>query len=390
KIVILRHGLMFSQPITTRAVEPISVFGKQPWVWPVQRVHTNPATGVRQAHQEEDIALHHYQIPHHFFTMAQQVLGQLQEELVHYKGTPVSVMELSHRSKDFGNIIDATEKVVRELLGVPDNYRVLLMHGGGTGQFAAVPLNLMSRTGKADYIVTGSWSSKAAQEAAKYGTVNCVLPKSVEFQSVPDVPEGVPLVCDVSSNYFTRPIDVSKFGLLYGGAQKNIGCAGVTLVIVREDLITNPLPVCPTVLDYTVMAKNKSLYNTPPTFPIHVMGEVLAWVKKEGGVKEMERRSVEKSRMIYSIVDESNGFYSSVVTPSSRSRVNVVFRVGEDGGNEELETKFVDQATQCGLLSLKGHRSVGGIRASLYNAITVDDVHRLAEFMKKFLQENKV
>ncbi|XP_042238425.1 probable phosphoserine aminotransferase isoform X2 [Homarus americanus] len=353
--------------------------------------------------------------------MAQQVLGQLQEELVHYKGTPVSVMELSHRSKDFGNIIDATEKVVRELLGVPDNYRVLLMHGGGTGQFAAVPLNLMSRTGKADYIVTGSWSSKAAQEAAKYGTVNCVLPKSerytgvpdrscwkldpeasyvyycdnetvegVEFQSVPDVPEGVPLVCDVSSNYFTRPIDVSKFGLLYGGAQKNIGCAGVTLVIVREDLITNPLPVCPTVLDYTVMAKNKSLYNTPPTFPIHVMGEVLAWVKKEGGVKEMERRSVEKSRMIYSIVDESNGFYSSVVTPSSRSRVNVVFRVGEDGGNEELETKFVDQATQCGLLSLKGHRSVGGIRASLYNAITVDDVHRLAEFMKKFLQENKV
>lgn len=350
----------------------------------------------------------------------EEVLRGLQESLIHYKDTNVSVLELSHRSKDFDAILQKAETVVREVLDVPGNYKLLFMQGGGTGQFAAVPLNLISRTGKADYIVTGSWSSKAAKEAAKYGSVNPVVPEGqpyngvpdrscwkldpdasyvyycanetvegVEFQSVPEVPPGVPLVCDMSSNYFTRSVDVSKFGLIYGGAQKNIGCAGVTLVIVRDDLLGNPLPTCPVVLDYTVMTKHRSLYNTPPTFPIHVLGEVIAWVKKEGGLAEMERRSLEKSKILYSIIEESHGFYSSPVDPGSRSRMNVVFRVGGAAGEEDLEKKFVDAASQLGLLSLKGHRSVGGIRASLYNALTLADVQRLGQFMKKFQQENK-
>lgn len=350
-----------------------------------------------------------------------EVLAQVQEQLINFDTTGVSIMELSHRSKDFAKFMDKTEAVVRDLLCVPDNYRVLFMQGGGSGQFAAVPLNLISRTGKADYIVTGSWSSKAAKEAAKYGKVNYVVAKTerytgvpdrsswtfdpdasyvyycanetiegVEFHDVPEVPKGVPLVCDMSSNYFSKPVDVSKYGLIYGGAQKNIGCAGVTLVIIREDLLGKPQPICPTILDYTIMSKNKSLYNTPPSFAIHVLGEVLAWVKKEGGMAEMERRSVQKSKMIYTIIDNSSGFYSNNIQPSSRSYMNVVFRVGEGGGNEELEKKFLENAAHQGLLSLKGHRSVGGIRASLYNAITIDDTQRLANFMKNFREENKI
>ncbi|XP_045584086.1 phosphoserine aminotransferase [Procambarus clarkii] len=348
------------------------------------------------------------------------VLERVQEQLVQYGTTGVSLMELSHRSKEFAVFLNATEAIIRELMCIPDNYKVLFMQGGGCGQFAAVPLNLISRTGKADYIVTGSWSSKAAQEAAKYGKVNQVVPKrerytgvpdrsswtldpdasyfyycanetieGVEFHSVPEVPEGVPLVCDMSSNYFSKPVDVSKFGLIYGGAQKNIGCAGVTLVIIRDDLLGNSQPICPTIFDYTIMAKNKSIYNTPPSFAIHVLGEVLIWVKEEGGVAEMEKRALQKSKLIYSIVDESRGFYSNSIDPINRSRMNVVFRVGMGGGSEELEKKFLDEAAQLGLLSLKGHRSVGGIRASLYNAITKADTQRLADFMTKFLKENK-
>lgn len=349
-----------------------------------------------------------------------EVLEELQRELIHYKNTHVSVMELSHRSKDFGDILNGAEAIVRELYNVPPNYKVLFVQGGGAGQFAAVPLNLMSRSGKADYIVTGSWSNKAAKEAAKYGTVNLVLPTSggytkipdksswtmdpqasyvyycanetvdgVEFQYIPEVPEGVPLVCDMSSNFFSRPVEVTKYGVIYGGAQKNIGCSGVTLVIVREDLLGSPMSVCPSVLDYTVAAKNKSLYNTPPTFAIHVMSEVLKWVTREGGMAEMQRRSLEKSSLLYALIDETDGFYTNPVEVGSRSRMNVVFRVGGPKGVEELEKKFVEDAAAQGLLSLKGHRSVGGIRASLYNAITINDTQKLASFMKKFYAENK-
>ncbi|KAK7086769.1 Phosphoserine aminotransferase, partial [Halocaridina rubra] len=265
-----------------------------------------------------------------------------------------------------------------------------------------------------------TWSSKAAKEAAKYGTVNMVFPKlesftqipekstwkldpeasyayycanetveGVEFQFVPEVPDGVPLVCDMSSNFFSRPVDVSKYGLIYGGAQKNIGPSGVTLVIIREDLLGSPLPICPVVMDYSIMAKNNSLYNTPPTYPIYVMGEVLKWVKREGGVEEMERRSVEKSKMLYSIIDETIGFYTNPVEVNARSRMNVVFRVGGPKGNEDLEKKFLDASASQGLLSLKGHRSVGGIRASIYNALTIKDVQRLCDFMKNFFLEFK-
>lgn len=349
-----------------------------------------------------------------------EVMLQLQSELVSYGDTNVSVMELSHRSKDFANIIENAETNIRELLSVPEGYKVLFLQGGGTGQFAAVPMNLMSRTGKADYIVTGSWSAKAAKEAAKYGTANHVFPKldsytsvpdpstwtldpqasyvyycanetveGVEFQHVPEVPEGVPLVCDMSSNFFSRPVDVSKYGIVYGGAQKNIGCAGVTVVIIREDLLGLQLPYCPAVLDYSIMAKNKSLYNTPPTFAIHVVSEVLGWVKKQGAVKEMERRSIEKSSLLYSLIDESKGFYCNPVNTDVRSRMNVVFRVGGKSGNEDLEKSFLEAATKEGLLSLKGHRSVGGIRASIYNALTINDVTRLSNFMKTFRENNQ-
>ncbi|XP_047488680.1 probable phosphoserine aminotransferase [Penaeus chinensis] len=322
-----------------------------------------------------------------------EVLVKLQDELVQYKSTQVSVMELSHRSKDFAEIIEGAESSVRELMNVPSNYKVLFLQGGGTGQFAAVPLNLMSRTGKADYIVTGTWSSKAAKEASKYGSVNLVFPKlekytsipdeaswkldpeaayvyycanetveGVEFQQMPQVPEGVPLVCDMSSNFFSRPVDVSK-----------------TRMPRREEISSHTPPPPPISL----------IHPSSRRLRIHVVGEVLAWVKREGGLEEMQKRSLEKSKLLYSVIDESNGFYNNPVDTPARSRMNVVFRVGE-GGNDDLEAKFISQAASQGLLSLKGHRSVGGVRASIYNAITIDDVRRLAEFMKTFLKENKV
>jgi len=277
-------------------------------------------------------------------------------------------------------------------------------------------LNLIGKTGKADYIVTGSWSSKAQKEASKYGKINVVHPKitnygtipepstwnldpeasyvyycanetveGVEFQYVPDIPNGIPLVCDMSSNFCSRPFDVSKFGLIYAGAQKNIGPAGVTIVIVREDLLGKALPICPTVFDYTIMAKDNSLHNTPPCFSIYNIGLVFDWVIEQGGVEEMERRAIEKSKMIYDVIDNSNGFYSCAVEKKSRSRMNVPYRVK---ANEDVESKFLKEAKAAGLLSLKGHRSVGGIRASIYNAVLPEHVLRLEAFMKDFMAKN--
>ncbi|XP_076054638.1 phosphoserine aminotransferase [Oratosquilla oratoria] len=348
------------------------------------------------------------------------VLKDLQKELVRHGDCNISVLELSHRSKEFNDIIERAKATAKRILNVPDNYKIMFMHGGGTGQFAAVAMNLLGRTGEADYVVTGSWSQKSAKEASKYGKVNYVLPSAdqfsgipsvdtwklsprasyvyycsnetvegVEFQDVPELPyPDVPLVCDMSSNIASRHFDVSKFGLIYAGAQKNIGSSGVTLVIIRDDLIGHQLPICPIVLDYSVTAKNNSLYNTPPTYSIYVVGEVLKWVEKEGGVEEMERRAVEKSSLIYNIVDSSNNFYVSGVSPGARSRMNATFRVGGREGNDDLEKKFLSMAAEEGLLSLKGHRSVGGIRVSLYNAITVNDATRLANFMKKFMKDH--
>ncbi|XP_068092859.1 phosphoserine aminotransferase isoform X2 [Hyperolius riggenbachi] len=328
---------------------------------------------------------------------------------------------MSHRSSDFTKILNTTEVCLRELLNIPENYKVLFLQGGGSGQFSAIPLNLigLKEARCADYVVTGAWSAKAAKEAEKYGKVNIVHPKlssyteipdqstwtlnpeasyvyycanetvhGVEFQYVPEV-KGALLVCDMSSNFLSRPIDVSKFGLIFAGAQKNVGCAGVTVVIVREDLLGFALKECPTILDYKIQAGNSSLYNTPPCFSIYIMGLVLEWIKNNGGAACMEKLSIIKSDMIYNVIDESNGLFVCPVEKASRSRMNIPFRIGNIKGDSKLEKEFLDGAAELGMLSLKGHRSVGGIRASLYNAVTVDDVEKLAEFMQHFMESHQ-
>ncbi|XP_077105124.1 phosphoserine aminotransferase [Ranitomeya variabilis] len=349
------------------------------------------------------------------------VLLEAQKELVDYKGLGISVLEMSHRSSDFTKILNTTENFMRELLSIPDNYKVLFLQGGGSGQFSAVPLNLigLKEAKCADYIVTGSWSAKAAKEAEKYGKVNIVHPKlasyteipdpdswnlnpeasyvyycgnetvhGVEFHDIPDV-KGALLVCDMSSNFLSRPIDISKFGLVFAGAQKNVGCAGVTVVIVREDLLGSALKECPTILDYKIQAGNASLYNTPPCFSIYIMGLVLEWIKNNGGAACMEKLSIIKSEMIYNIIDESNGLFVCPVEKKSRSRMNIPFRIGSIKGDSVLEKEFLEKAVALGMMSLKGHRSVGGIRASLYNAVTVDDVEKLADFMRHFKETHQ-
>jgi len=343
--------------------------------------------------------------------LPREVLQKAQSELLDFAGTHSSIAEISHRSPEFLEVMNSTIAKAKQLLKVPDNYKILFMQGGGTGQFAAIPLNLMSRTGKADYVVTGTWSAKAIKEASKYGKVNMVVPKmesygkvpnqltwnldpeasyvyycanetvdGVEFQFIPET-NGVPLVADMSSNIFSRPLDVSKFGIIYGGAQKNIGPSGVTIVIIREDLMGKALPYTPSILDYAIIAKDNSLYNTPPCFAVYTVGLVFDWILANGGVEEMERRAIEKSDTLYNAIDQSNGFYVNSVENQGRSRMNVVFRVKSD---EELENKFVKEAKAAGLLGLKGHRSVGGIRASIFNAVLPEHVHRLTGFMEKF------
>jgi phosphoserine aminotransferase len=288
------------------------------------------------------------------------------------------------------------------------------MQGGGTGAFAAVAMNLMNRTGSADYAVTGTWSGKAAKEAAKYGKVNLVFPKAdkpgsipaestwtlnsnasylyycdnetvdgVEFHYIPNS-KDVPIVCDMSSSIMTKHVDVSKFGCIIGGAQKNIGPAGVTVVIIREDLLGNPMQICPSVFDFTHINKENSVHNTPATFSVYVMEKVLQWIKKNGGVAAMEKQSAEKSKLLYDAMIQSNNFFSCPIDEDVRSRINIPFRVGGPQGNEELEAKFLEEAEKLKMYQLKGHRSVGGIRASLYNAVTSEDVTSLVKFMEEF------
>ncbi|XP_029619738.1 phosphoserine aminotransferase [Salmo trutta] len=353
--------------------------------------------------------------------LPQSVLFQAQKELLDYNGSGISVLEMSHRSSDFTKIMNTTENLLRELLSIPDNYKVLFLQGGGTGQFSAVPLNLIGikEDRCADYLVTGTWSSNAAKEAEKYGKVNVVHPKLDTYTKIPDpsswsltpgssyvyyccnetvhgveynfTPEthGAVLVSDMSSNFLSRPVDVSKFGLIFAGAQKNVGCAGVAVVIVREDLIGHALTECPIVLNYQVQAQNNSLYNTPACFSIYIMSLVLEWIKNNGGVDGMETLNKKKSSMIYDIINSSNHFYTCPVDVACRSRMNVPFRVGKKQGDETLEKDFLDGASKLGMISLKGHRSVGGIRASLYNAVTVEDVQALANYMKEFLKEHQ-
>ncbi|KAF7665453.1 hypothetical protein LDENG_00143250 [Lucifuga dentata] len=349
----------------------------------------------------------------------QSVLLQVQKELINYNGIGISVLEMSHRSSDFSKILNTTENLLRELLNIPDNYKVLFLQGGGSGQFSGVPLNLigLKEDRCADYFVTGTWSAKAAKEAEKYGKVNIVHPKLDSYTKIPDpsswtlnpsasyvyyccnetvdgvefnfIPEtnGVVLVSDMSSNFLSRPVDVSKFGLIYAGAQKNVGCAGVTVVIVREDLLGHTLKECPIVLDYKVQAGMNSLYNTPPCFSIYIMCLVLEWIKNNKGATAMETINKQKSSMIYDIIDASNGFYVCPVDTACRSRMNIPFHV--KNGDDALEKKFLDGASKRGMISLKGHRSVGGIRASLYNAVTLEDTEALAGYMKEFLSEHQ-
>ncbi|XP_054288350.1 probable phosphoserine aminotransferase [Macrosteles quadrilineatus] len=347
--------------------------------------------------------------------LPEEVMLEVQREFVEYGDSGISVVEMSHRSQEYEAINNSAQRLVRELLDIPDTYSVMFMQGGGTGLFCAVAMNLMSRSGKADYIVTGSWSAKAAKEAAKYGSVNLVLPKTDSYVDVPpqsswnldpeasyvyycdnetvhglefpDIPDtkGVPLVADMSSNILTRPFDITKFGVVFAGAQKNIGPSGTVLVIVRRDLLGSPLPITPLVWDFTVMTKDNSLHNTPPTFGVFVMLRVFEWIKRQGGVQEMAARSAKKSSLIYNAIQQSADFYLCPVKPRARSRVNIPFRIA---AGAELEAKFLSEAKKRNMIQLKGHRLVGGIRASLYNAVTVEEAQTLADFMKEFQKAN--
>ncbi len=344
-----------------------------------------------------------------------EVLEKVQKDLVCYGDSGMSVMEMSHRSKPFEKIIQSAEATLRELMNIPDNYKVLFLQGGGSTQFAMIPLNLMNKNKKCDIVLTGQWSKKARSEASKYGKVNVIASSEDKvFSYIPELdkskfdPEAdyfyitynntiygtrytelpdtgnVPLVADISSNILSQEIDVSKFGLLFAGAQKNVGPAGVTVVIVREDLIGNAMDITPTMLDYKTHADNNSLYNTPPCFAIYVAGLVFEWVKEKGGVKAVQAINEKKAAILYNFLDESD-FFKGTVVPKDRSLMNAPFVLP----TEELNAKFIKEATAAGFVNLKGHRTVGGMRASIYNAMPVEGVEKLVEFMKKFEADNK-
>ena len=343
------------------------------------------------------------------------VLEKAQKELVVYGNSGMSVMEMSHRSSDYQAIIDECEALLRQLLNIGDNYKVLFLQGGASTQFAMVPLNLYTDKKKADYVLTGVWAKKAAKEAARYGNVNIVassedkvfnyIPKlsadmfdkdadyvhitynntiyGTKYKKVPDV-GNVPLVADMSSCILSEEVDVNKFGIIYAGAQKNMAPAGVTVAIVRDDLIGNAMDITPTMLDYKTHVDNDSLYNTPPTFAIYVAGLVFEWVKEKGGVKAVQEINEKKASILYDYLDASNLFNGTVV-PKDRSLMNAPFILP----TEELNAKFIKEATAAGFVNLKGHRTVGGMRASMYNAMPVEGVQKLVDFMKKFEMENK-
>ena len=346
--------------------------------------------------------------------LPEEVLQAAADEMMDYKGTGMSVMEMSHRSKPFEEIITEAEADLRDLMGIPDNYKVLFLQGGASQQFAAIPMNLM-KNGVADYIITGQWAKKAAQEAEKYGKVNRIASSEDKvFSYIPDCSDlpiddnadyvyicenntiygtkykelpntkGKILVADVSSCFLSEPVDVTKYGVIYGGVQKNIGPAGTVIVIIREDLIRDDvLPGTPTMLKYKTQADAKSLYNTPPAYGIYICGKVFKWLKKMGGLEVMKERNEKKAKLLYDFLDQSQLFKGTVVK-EDRSLMNVPFVTG----NEELDAKFVKEAKAAGLENLKGHRTVGGMRASIYNAMPYEGVEALVTFMKKFEEEN--
>ena len=346
--------------------------------------------------------------------LPESVLKEAAAEMLDYKGTGMSVMEMSHRSKAYDEIIKTAEADLRDLMNIPDNYKVLFLQGGASQQFAMIPMNLMKNK-VADYIVTGQWAKKAYQEAQKYGKANKIatsedktfsyipdcsdLPISedadyvyicenntiygTKFKELPNT-KGKLLVSDVSSCFLSEPVDVSKYGVIYGGVQKNIGPAGVVIVIIREDLITEDvLPGTPTMLQYKIHADADSLYNTPPAYGIYICGKVFKWIKEMGGLKAMKEYNEKKAKILYDFLDESKLFKGTVVK-EDRSLMNVPFITGD----AELDAKFVKAAEEAGFKNLKGHRSVGGMRASIYNAMPIEGVEALVAFMKKFEEEN--
>lgn len=340
-----------------------------------------------------------------------EVMKKAQDELLDYNGIGLSVMEISHRSKDFDEIVTTAEAKVRSLLGVPDNYSVLFLQGGATTQFGMIPMNLL-KGGKADYVNTGSWAKKAIGEAKLFGTVNIAgtsedsnfnyIPRDlnlspdaayvhvtsnetiggIQFHNFPET-GNVPLIADMSSDIFSRGLDVSKFGLIYAGAQKNMGPAGVTLVIIRDDLVANSADNLMSMLSYKVQADKKSLFNTPPCFAIYIVKLVMDWIEKQGGVSAVEAVNKEKAKLLYEAIDNSP-MYNGTAKVEDRSKMNVTFRLS----SEELESKFIKEGTEAGLIGIKGHRSVGGCRASIYNAMPLAGVKELVKFMEKFQQEN--
>jgi len=337
------------------------------------------------------------------------VLEQARDELLDWHGRGMSIMEMSHRGKDFSGVIEEAEADLRELMGIPSNYKVLFLQGGATQQFAQIPMNLLDGR-SADYVVTGSWSKKAYKEAQRIGRVRLAatteagnftgLPAGLEFDpqaayvhictnetihgvemfDLPDVPAGVPLVADMSSHILSRPMDVSRYGLIYAGAQKNIGPAGLVIVIVRDDLLGKAAPTTPTVMDFAVMAEHGSMLNTPPTFGIYLAGLIFKHLKAQGGLAAVEAVNVAKAQLLYDAIEASAGFYRNPVAPACRSRMNVPFTLADPA----LDADFLAATAERQLVGLKGHKSVGGMRASIYNAMTLEGVAALVELMQDF------
>jgi phosphoserine aminotransferase len=343
--------------------------------------------------------------------LPQDVLKQAADEMLDWHGSGMSVMEMSHRGAEFMSIHEEALADLRELLNVPASHRILFLQGGGIGENAIVPMNLLGKKQTADFVVTGSWSTKSFKEAQKYGTPHLAASGKTEegFTRVPafsewklsddpayvhlcsnetidgveafEIPDlgDIPLVADASSHILSRPMDIAKYGVLFGGAQKNIGMAGVTVVIVREDLLDRALPICPSAFEWKTVAENNSMYNTPPTYAIYIAGLVFKWLKKQGGLPGMEARNVEKAKLLYDTIDSSD-FYLNKVERQNRSRMNVPFFLADESRN----TDFLTGAKARGLLQLKGHKSVGGMRASIYNAVPVEGVKALVDYMKEF------
>ncbi|WP_374350939.1 3-phosphoserine/phosphohydroxythreonine transaminase [Chitinimonas sp.] len=348
--------------------------------------------------------------------LPREVLLEVQNELLDWHGSGMSVMEMSHRGKEFMQIAAEAEEDLRAVMGIPSNYKVLFLQGGATTQFAMVPMNLLRGRSVVDFVDTGHWSKLAMKELRKFGATPHIVASGeangyrdipaeegwqrnpdaaylhytsnetiggVEFQSTPKTGD-VPLVCDMSSNFLSRPVDVSQFGLIYGGAQKNIGPAGLTIVIVREDLLGQAIAGTPTMFDYRIQAEGDSMYNTPPTFAIYVAGLVFKWMQRQGGLKAIEQRNIEKAALLYETIDTSAGFYRCPVDKPYRSRMNVPFMLAD----ASLDEAFIKEAKARNLLQLKGHRALGGMRASIYNAMPLEGVRALTGFMQDFARHN--